>query len=292
MLDLPMHMKNVIRKVAHKYRRLRWRSCVLDRRRIENAFTNCGFDFCSTLMVHSSLSACGFISGGAATVIDVLRERSRTVCVPTHAYCYPPTVLQVGPVFDVVNTASNVGAVTEYVRRMEGSIRSVHPTHAISVLGNNAESLTEGHESCDTPCGKGTPYERLIEIDTSVLMFGATMNTYTFFHTAEDAAGCEYLYEVEPYQLRARDLQHQVHNVRMFRQDMTVKRRFTEMNLDLETEGLLKRQQLGLGELMFVPSSRAVHQFLMDRLVADPHYLLTPDGRSSIMSSKFGLVSR
>ena len=43
------------------------------------------------LNADSSLSACGYIRGGPATVIEVLRTwiRERDLVMPTHTYCYP-----------------------------------------------------------------------------------------------------------------------------------------------------------------------------------------------------------
>src|SRR5438128_1246831 len=41
------------------------------------------------LFMHSSLSQCGYILGGEATVIEAVRRFCSTLCLPTHTYCYP-----------------------------------------------------------------------------------------------------------------------------------------------------------------------------------------------------------
>ncbi len=57
-------------------------------------------------------------------------------------------------------------------------------------------------------------------------MFGATMDSYTLFHTAEDAAAVPYLYMPEQVTLRTKGATVSVRSVQMWRQDMRVARRF------------------------------------------------------------------
>jgi aminoglycoside 3-N-acetyltransferase len=229
------------------------------------------------LMMHSSLSHCGYIEGGAATVIEVAGGVGDTLCLPTHTYCYPLSRSEPPPKFDPLTTRSVVGEITNFFWQQEGVCRSVHPTHSLAARGPKAAELCRGHELCQTPCGPGTPYERLVESDAAVLMFGVTMNTYTLFHTAEDAAGCPYLYEPQPYDLVALDGEGHEHAVRMYRQDMSVRRRFAAMDRVLERAGLLRRGSLGHGELLFIPSARRVHEFMLARLAEDPFFLVDRD---------------
>ena len=42
----------------------------------------------------------------------------------------------------------------------------------------------------DTPCGVGTPYEKLVTQEFSVLMFGVTLNTYTLFRACRRCRTC------------------------------------------------------------------------------------------------------
>ena len=229
------------------------------------------------LMMHSSLSHCGYVEGGAATVIDVVGDVCQTLCLPTHTYCYPMSRSEPPPKFDPLTTRSVVGEITNFFWQQSGVYRSIHPTHSLAARGPEAEELCRGHELCQTPCGPGTPYERLAQGDAAVLMFGVTMNTYTLFHTAEDAAGCPYLYEPAPYDLVALDREGHPHDVRMYRQDMSVRRRFAAMDRVLERAGLLRRGLLGHGELLFIPSARLTHEFLLARLTEDPFFLVDRD---------------
>jgi hypothetical protein len=104
-------------------------------------------------------------------------------------------------------------------------------------------------------------------------MFGATLNTYTFFHTAEDAAGVPYLYEPSTCELRFVDGNGQG-LLTSRRQDMTVARRFVEMADWLEERSLLVRRRFGLGELLFIPHSVDVHEAVVAELRRDPLLLV------------------
>lgn len=226
------------------------------------------------VMMHSSLSHCGTVEGGADTVVDAAIEwvGAGTLAMPTHTYCYPNAAGQ-APLFDVATTPSLTGAITETFRRRDGVRRSVHPTHALSVRGPMAGELTSGHEQCHTPCGAGTPYAWLVDHDAAVVMFGVTLNTYTLFHTAEDAADVPYLYERVPSRLRYRAIDGAERELLMQRQDMHVLRRFAERAAWLEARGLLRRTRLGRGELLVLPSAAQVHAAIVAELARDPWFL-------------------
>jgi aminoglycoside 3-N-acetyltransferase len=197
------------------------------------------------------------------------------IAMPTHSYCYP-SAQGAGRLFDSGETPSVVGAISDTFWRQPGVARSLHPTHSLACEGQGADALSAGHEDCDTPCGRGTPYERLIEQDAAVLMFGATMDSYTFFHTAEDAAAVPYLYEPQPVKLTLRGPEGDEREMVMRRHDMTITRRFKEMDRWLEARCLLRRVTLGRGELLLLPHSRQVHEAIIDQLRCDPWFLAAP----------------
>jgi aminoglycoside 3-N-acetyltransferase len=247
----------------------------MDATDIGRALSQFGAFRAPVLMVHSSLSACGYIEGGTETVIASLRSwiDGATLAMPTHTYCYPRGG-RPAPTFDAASTPSVVGAITNAFWRQSGVVRSAHPTHSVASSGSLATSICEEHEWARTPCGAGTPYEKLVQLGCAALMFGATLDGYTFFHTAEDAATVPYLYEARMYELFIRDACGIRWSMESRRQDMNVPRRFGQMDAFLEREALLKRVQLGNGELLFIPDARAVHSVLVDALRRDPFLLV------------------
>lgn len=268
-----------IRRVNRWLHPLNWRQ-VLEALQTFGPFPTQG------LLVHSALSACGYICGGPATVIQALRTwiRERDLVMPTHTYCYPDKEGG-APRFDPAVTPSRVGAITDAFWRQPHVVRSVHPTHSLACLGAGAKKLCARHELCDTPCGVGTPYEKLVTQEFSVLMFGVTLDTYTLFHTAEDAAQVPYLYESRPYRLQVVDRAGQIRQITMRRQDMSIIRCFAQMDSWLEERRLLIRRSLGLGQLLFIPDARAAHQQLVEALRIDPLLLVDPEVRASVASS-------
>ncbi len=272
--------------VVRRFKRARRKLVRLNEAKIREALESFGAFKSDTLLVHSSLSACGSIDGGPATVISALRSwiTDRAVlALPTHTWSYPDAT-GVAPVYDFKSTPSVVGAITNFYWRQPGVVRSQHPSHSLALSGPGAEDLCRDHELRETPCGEGTPYLRIAEGNSSVLMFGATMDSYTLYHTAEDAADVPYLYMPQQFTLRTRGADDVVRSVQMWRQDMGVARRFAATTDWLVEQGLLVRRKLGLGELLFIPSARALHERVVEEMRRDPLFLVDDKARAEVSS--------
>ena len=269
--------------IARRLKRARQKLVTLDEAKILDALRSCAPVQNRLLLVHSSLSSCGYITEGPGTVIAALRAwlaEGVGLTLPTHTWSYP-NAADVAPVYDYQVTPSLVGAITNYYREQPGVVRSLHPSHSIACSGPGAQQFVAGHEACQTPCGKGTPYMRLVEQDGSVLMFGATLDSYTLFHTAEDAAQVPYLYLPKQLVLRSRFPNGEVKEIPTWRQDMGVTRRFGEMDTWLEKQGLLVRRKLGMGELLYIPHAAALHERLVKELQSEPLLLVAEIARSA-----------
>ncbi len=257
----------------------------LNEAKIREALESCGPFKADLLFVHSSLSACGSIEGGPATIVSALRSwisDQAALAMPTHTWSYPDAT-GVAPVYDFRSTPSVVGTITNYYWRQPRIVRSQHPSHSLACNGPEAEDFLRNHESCETPCGAGTPYQRIAEGNSSVLMFGATMDSYTLFHTAEDAAAVPYLYVPEQVTLRTKGSDGSVRSIQTWRQDMRVARRFEATADWLAEQGLLIRRKLGLSELLFIPSARALHETMIKTLQRDPLFLVDEAARPELL---------
>ena len=278
--------KRVTEGVFRRYKRARRKLVRLNEEKILQALKSFGAFESDLLFVHSSLSACGSIEGGPGTVISALRawiSDHAALALPTHTWSYPDKT-GAAPVYDYTATPSVVGAITNHYWQQPGVVRSLHPSHSLASSGPESEQLCAGHESYETPCGIGTPYHRIVEGKSSVLMFGATMDSYTLFHTAEDAAEVPYLYAPEQVTLRTKGADGVVRSIQMWRQDMGVPRRF-EATVDwLSDQGLLIRRRLGLSELLFIPNARAVHDTMVKTLRRDPLFLVDEKARFEVSS--------
>lgn len=143
------------------------------------------------VIVHSSLKSMGEVDGGANTVIDAIIEvvgSEGTVMFPALSY----TPCAKTGVFDVRNTPCCVGNIPETFRNRQGVIRSFHPTHSVCAFGKLAKEITETHGLDDTPVGKNSPYQKLINLNGKILMLGCGLRPNTFMHGIEEIGNAPY----------------------------------------------------------------------------------------------------
>ena len=145
-----------------------------------------GLEAGDRVMVHSSLSSMGHVEGGADTVVqaflDVLGPQG-TLMVPTftHSSC---------EYFDPLESPSLNGAVTEAARRFPGAVRSLHPTHAVTAIGPDAESLVADDLNRGA-LGKGCALDRLIKKGGNIFLLGVSQSSNSAIHIGEDYAGAD-----------------------------------------------------------------------------------------------------
>ena len=141
------------------------------------------------VLMHSSFKALGEIEGGAKTFFDAFMEllgEDGTLTIPTLSFS---TVTAQTPLFDIENTPSCVGYLTEYFRTCyEGTIRSMHPTHSCCAKGKYAEDIIRDHEKDITPVGSNSPFAKLPQYGGKILMLGCSTRCNTSMHGVEETA--------------------------------------------------------------------------------------------------------
>lgn len=90
-------------------------------------------------MVHSSLSSMGKVKGGALVVVEAFLE----VLGPEGTLMVPTFTHSATEYFDPQQSLSKNGAITEATRRYPGAVRSLHPTHAVTAIGPDADELVQ-----------------------------------------------------------------------------------------------------------------------------------------------------
>lgn len=207
-------------------------------------------------MVHTRMSALGWVLGGSETVVRALLDAlgpdgTAMAYAGWQDHVYRPSdwpaehraaYVADPPVFDVA-TAESVhdhGRVPERLRTWPGAARSAHPEASVVAVGPRAEWLCTKHPD-DDAYGAGTPFARLVEAGGQVLMLGAPLDTATLLHHAEAIASV-------PGKRRVR------YTVRV----ATSGGRFEERAYDdIDTgEGALPYERLALGEDEFAVIAR------------------------------------
>ncbi|MNN12055.1 SPBc2 prophage-derived aminoglycoside N(3')-acetyltransferase-like protein YokD [compost metagenome] len=138
-----------------------------------------------TLLMHSSMKSIGEVEGGADTVLDTLSEymREGLLVLPTHTWSF---IHADNPRFEVETSPSCVGVLPELFRKRSGVIRSLHPTHSVAALGEDAAAFVEGAERWDTPCHRESPWGRLLDREATIILVGVDLRRNTFIHGIEE----------------------------------------------------------------------------------------------------------
>ena len=172
-----------------------------DYQRIKEDLQALGLRKGDAVLMHSAFKSMGTVEGGIQTLIEALLSvigDTGTLLGPTLSF---RTVTAEEPVFDYVNSPSCVGAVSEYIRCMEGAKRSIHPTHSCAAIGYKRDWYVDGHEKDCTPVGPNSPFYKLSRDGGKVLMLGCTAGPNTSMHGVEE-------YNQVPYILTPSTIPH------------------------------------------------------------------------------------
>ena len=104
-----------------------------------------------SVLIHSSFKSVGYVDGGIQTLVDAISDcigSNGTLLVPTLSYEHVPMD---NPIYNHAQTPSCVGAVSEYIRKMPGAKRSIHPTHSCAAIGDKKDK----HFACLFCSGEG-----------------------------------------------------------------------------------------------------------------------------------------
>ena len=88
------------------------------------------------------------------------------------------------PLIDPQNDASEMGAITEAIRRLPGALRSAAYRHSVSACGPNAEAIT-GVDHTLSVFDIRSSFGRLLALDAKVVLLGVTYENDTAHHFAE-----------------------------------------------------------------------------------------------------------
>ncbi len=212
------------------------------------------------VMVHSAMSKIGYLENGPETFVNALFEvvgTSGTVCMPSS----PVKTLQFlhmqnNPVFDVANTPSAMGAITEYFRKLPRTRRSLHPTEPVCANGFLADTLVKYHFGEPSPYTINSPWKKLMDAGGKILYIGVTLdNAGTHLHTLEDAVDFKYpVYAEEEFIAKCIDengtektMKTKAHNP-----EFSKRRKCDGLIPFFVENGVLSKHQLGRADVLFL----------------------------------------
>lgn len=156
-----------------------------------------GHDF-EILMVHSSVNHIKpMYDDSPLEFVQMLKEfcgPDKTLAMPAFYFGDPDlggasATFEQNTRFELRRTPSQMGLATEIFRRTKGVRQSRHPIYRISALGPLAEALTTGHETAESDCGRGSPFDVMTAHDTLILGIGKPFEVLTHIHHVEDLMG-------------------------------------------------------------------------------------------------------
>lgn len=108
-----------------------------------------------------------------------------------------------GAVFDMEQTKSSMGVMTNVFSRMHGVVKSNHPTKAVCVWGKDAERIAANHAQCKSPFGTDSPYGKLLQLHSKSI--GIATGKCPMGHCCEDILNPSLNHYQEPIKLGVRE---------------------------------------------------------------------------------------
>lgn len=142
-----------------------------------------GFKNNDKVMFHSSLKSFGNINGNDILLAFKEYFNQGLVIFPTHTWAY---IKEDNQVFDVNNTPSCVGMLTNLALNDNDFKRSLHPTHSVCAYGCDKEQYLSLDNNQKTPVSPTGCFGSLAKMNAKIVFLGAPLSKNTFIHSIEE----------------------------------------------------------------------------------------------------------
>jgi aminoglycoside 3-N-acetyltransferase len=162
---------------------------------LRDTLRNCGAHDCSVLFIHAGINF-GAPSVRRSELLQALADTlltlgPSTVCFPTFTFSFIN-----GEIHDPQNTPSRMGVLSEFFRKLPGTVRSPDPLMSVAATGPQSQRLISVG---DQSCGENSSFHRLSEMDgVRFLFFGVRpRDCFTYMHFLEWTVRAPYRYDRE-----------------------------------------------------------------------------------------------
>lgn len=251
-----------------------YKNSIITDKEIKDILHRLGVNFGDDICVHSEIYRFGkplvkrelFFESIIRALEEVVLPQG-TLIMPAFSYSFCN-----GEPYDVLNTPSKVGALTEEFRKKSGIKRTQHPIFSFSVHGKNEkEYLNTG----DDAFSHDSVYGKLIDNNGKVVFLGANKG-YTIYHLAEEKVGVLHRFfksfagtiidyngksvqKTIPYYVRHLDMVSEANE-----------KRIEEFLLE---EGLQKQESFQRGTISVIDAKSSYEAFV-DKLRKEPEYFI------------------
>jgi len=179
------------------------------------------------VLMHSSMKALKTEMTPGCFLHELMQALTEegTLLLPSLTY---DTVTLEHPYFSINESEPCVGILPLTFFRMEGVVRSMHPTHSVCAMGANAKALTGKHFRDNTPVGPNSPFMLLTDYGGKLLFIGDILYSCTFMHGIEEIVHTPYVMNTEmtKYTLvdqkgKTQEKEYYTHNFKGWKQDYT-----------------------------------------------------------------------
>lgn len=148
-----------------------------------------------SLFVHSDISKFGRLAtsnraGLLAGIITAMSDcvvPDGTLIMPTFTYSFCRN-----EIFDLAQSPSTVGVLTEFFRGCSGTARSCHPIFSVAASGARQDFFCR--VSMDA-FGPGSVFEKMHQVNAKLVFLGARFHSCTYLHYVEQCFGVPYRFQ-------------------------------------------------------------------------------------------------
>lgn len=238
------------------------------------ALNNVGIKKSDIVMMHSSPISLGRFEGKnvASEIVDAIRQylgEEGTLIAPAFNFDFCK-----GVAFNRQESPSkNMGVLSETIRILPDAERSIHPMQSITAVGKFATDICE--KDTPTAFSEGGSFDRLLELNAKLLLFGVNFNAASFFHYAEEKLFVPYRYfKMFKGEYISND-STEMREYQMFVRDLEINPQLSLLSLQskMESEGKIRRAKLGMGEIIAC-NFKNLYESAYEMLEKDPFTFL------------------